>query len=210
MIWLLGCVSTPLHTQSAQARLSVDVTHATAQLIAVRLDPMDIPLPQDRYGVQMGACQVLPQEPITTAGDAQLRPSVITGACGADALANNPRTRPGEYKHKLAAQPAPGTVCSVDLEDTSLVLPALPETPDAVLTGQDLAWTPGGGDEVRVVAMTEAGTLLCRFEDAGVARLPRAPLTGRVYVSRYSYGQGELAGGVVPLAATVGITLQVP
>jgi hypothetical protein len=188
----------------------VDVTHTTSQLIAVRLQPMEIPLPQDRYGVRVGGCQVLPEDPITTAGDAQLKAAQITGECGDGPMDNNPRTRPGEYKHKLAAQPAAGTVCSVSLEDAVLKLPPLPETPDVVLDGRDLTWTPTGADEVRVVALTEAGTLLCRYPDQGTARLPRSPLPGRVYVSRYAYGQGELAGELVPLAATVGITLQVP
>jgi len=179
--------------------LTWDETLQQGRLAVLRYLPAPVPLPAERQGIPMDACDtVVPR----TALDGVLTDTTVSAVCDGEPLLFSENAT-GFWAHRLTEQPPDGYTCEVTIDDEVVTLPPLPAAPDLHIRARRARWTPGDADEIRVVFPRAASqSTICRLSDDGSALVPQPGRGG--FVTRHRYALPKLEGGRVSVTVTAG------
>ena len=184
---------------SGRVSLTWDETLQRGRLAVLRYLPAAVPLPAERQGIPVDACETLVPR---TALDGVLRETEVSAICDGEALALSADAT-GFWAHRFTAPPPAGFTCEVTVDGESFELPPLPEAPDLTIRAHRARWTPGDADEIRVVfPRADRQSTICRLTDDGDAFLPRTS-TG-AFVTRHRYALPKIEDGRVSVTVTAG------
>jgi hypothetical protein len=210
LLALLGCPPRQLPPPSdallvGQVTLSIDHDRGIARFRVMLHEPVAAPLPSERQGIPLDACETLVPDQRSDYGRVYRQAAVSLDCAGERPLQQD---APGLWSHAFEQPPAPGTRCTLWLDGQAHALPPVPEPPDLELRAGTLSWTPQGADEVRVsIPRAEGRSTLCRLVDDGLAPAP-AHMRGRqAFVTRVELDQVRLEDGRLPMASIAGTWL---